>query len=54
MHEKTKGVYVVLSLGILESTKELMVVYKGKDEVIWIRPYSEFNDGRFVLIQNPS
>jgi hypothetical protein len=37
----------------LESTHTLMVIYQVKDEVIWIRPYTEFND-RFELIQNPA
>jgi hypothetical protein len=53
LHKKGGGVYTVMHLGILESTHTLMVIYQGKDEVIWIRPYTEFND-RFELIQNPA
>lgn len=49
MHVKTKGVYEIVTFGYLEKDLEPMVIYKNrKDGTVWIRPYKEFVDGRFV------
>jgi len=50
-HVKSGGFYRVLSNNVLnEADKTKMVVYLSlQDGVIWVRPSSEFNDGRFVL-----
>lgn len=48
-HVKSGGLYRLLSLGLLEATLEPMVVYQNiKTCEVWIRPQSEFFDGRFA------
>lgn len=51
-HTKSGGVYWVQAVGILEANGEPMVVYReaGSNDC-WIRPVSEFLDGRFVRLQ---
>ena len=50
-HIKTGNVYEVICNAYLESTGELMVVYRGAiTGGRWIRPASEFCDGRFERI----
>lgn len=47
-HIKTGGYYYVMAEGLLESNLEEMVIYRSQtDGKIWIRPKSEFYDGRF-------
>lgn len=48
------GVYKVIATGLIEATLEPCVVYMAeKDNRVWVRPYDEFNDGRFTLIDGP-
>ncbi len=49
-HVKTGGRYLVLLQCIVEATKEPAVAYTSEtpDHPIWIRPVSEFLDGRFA------
>jgi len=48
------GVYNVIATGLIEATLEPCVVYmEQKDRRVWVRPYDEFNDGRFKLIDGP-
>ena len=48
------GVYNVIATGRIEATLEPCVVYMAeKDNRVWVRPYDEFNDGRFKLIDGP-
>jgi hypothetical protein len=51
MHKKTGGIYSVICQAHHEKTGELCVVYfNEKTGDRWIRPVSEFNDGRFEPI----
>lgn len=48
-HVKTGGHYVVLCEATIEATMVKAVVYKAvRDGTTWVRPVSEFCDGRFV------
>lgn len=48
-HVRTKKLYKLLYIGLLESTLEEVVVYEGFDtKQVWVRPKEEFFDGRFV------
>lgn len=58
VHKKTGHHYEVLYIGRIEKTLELCVVYAAIDkdgfpfddkENVWVRPLSEFCDGRFEL-----
>lgn len=64
-HVKTSVVYKVICNALIEKTKELAVVYQNvSTSEYWVRPATEFNDGRFErislmvgfnsLIDNPS
>lgn len=54
IHKKTKQEYRVLMLAVREADLAPVVVYCGLDGTIWVRPASEFFDGRFeVLIDHP-
>lgn len=49
VHSKSGGVYVLLGLATLERTLEQCVVYRRADGgETWIRPVTEFTDGRFT------
>lgn len=49
IHKKTGRLYQVSQLAYRESDLEVMVIYHDEDMVHWVRPVSEFMDGRFVL-----
>lgn len=49
-HLKTGGLYTLLYVGILEKTLENVAIYQDRKGVIWVRPLTEFNDGRFEKI----
>lgn len=55
-HKKTGGLYRVLAYGVLEWDMRNAVIYRldGDVGVIWIRPESEFRDGRFELVSEPA
>jgi len=53
-HKKTRGLYAVESIGVIEKTGEAAVIYRRIDPAVsdnrlWIRPYEEFCDGRFIF-----
>lgn len=53
LHKKSQGIYVVISRCLLENDATTpMVVYQDYPEGnhTWVRPASEFNDGRFQCI----
>ena len=45
-HKKTNGIYRVGCLARMEADLTQVVVY-AKDADVWVRPLSEFCDGRF-------
>jgi len=48
-HKKTGKTYTISEIGVQEADGEILVVYRGVGEfVVWVRPASEFFDGRFV------
>lgn len=50
LHLKSKHTYEVVAIGYLESSLTTIVVYKGVEGLVWVRPITEFLDGRFVAI----
>lgn len=46
-HVKTGGLYRLLRVGKLEACQTPVAVYVGVDALVWVRPCSEFFDGRF-------
>lgn len=56
-HKKRGGTYEVISIGENENSRgEQLIVYRGEDDgKIWVRPVSQFFDGRFEeLPRKPS
>lgn len=52
LHKKSSKKVQVCNVGYLESSMELMVVYEEFDSgLMFIRPYSEFTDGRFERVR---
>lgn len=50
-HVKTGGLYEFICYAKHESTGEVMAIYKSLETGYkWARPESEFNDGRFELV----
>jgi len=54
-HRKRGTVYSVLGVGSLQTSQPLgdgasLVVYRGQDGRIWVRPAEEFADGRFERV----
>jgi hypothetical protein len=51
-HKKTGTIYTIKDIAILEYDLSLVVSYKelGASKVHWIRPLSEFLDGRFEKV----
>ena len=48
-HQKTGGHYRIIHFGIRESDMTPVVIYKTLiGNTVWVRPCSEFFDGRFV------
>lgn len=47
-HLKTGHVYRCMGFGFIEARMEPCVIYEGPDNIIWVRPREEFEDGRFV------
>ena len=45
------GLYEVIAVGKIEATLEKAVVYKATDGNVWIRPATEFMDGRFQPVK---
>lgn len=55
-HVRSGGVYERLGTGLIQSEEplrdmEAVVIYRGADGNLWARREDEFNDGRFVPIQ---
>lgn len=51
-HGKTGGLYRLTDQRVtIEATNTNAVVYEAQDGTFWVRPYSEFHDGRFARIE---
>ena len=52
-HLKTQTVYEVVAEGRMEATRERAVIYQRLlTGEIWVRPASEFYDGRFMALND--
>ena len=49
IHKESGNLYQVSQLAYRESDLEVVVIYHDVNMVHWVRPLSEFLDGRFVL-----
>lgn len=47
-HVKSGERYQILHHGLLEENLQPVVIYQAEDGPVWVRPASEFFDGRFV------
>lgn len=46
-HRKTGGLYEELHRALVERDLTPVVVYRGEDGQVWVRPAKQFDDGRF-------
>lgn len=44
------GLYRLLGQGILESDRRQVAIYDDAEGTVWVRPLTEFEDGRFDAI----
>lgn len=53
-HKKTGGLYIILDEdAIIEKTLERATIYRSlSDNRTWIRPFEEFHDGRFEVLNS--
>lgn len=49
VHAKTRGRYIVVCCALREDDLTPCVVYRGESGT-WVRPLSQFADGRFVPV----
>lgn len=49
---KKGSMYVIVAHAIMEATLEHYYVYKSISGKLWIRPFSEMEDGRFKLLES--
>lgn len=51
-HKKTRGIYTIIGYGKIEKDQTPVAIYEQLYEgSIWVRPISEFEDGRFELAE---
>lgn len=48
IHKKTGHRYELIMFGLIESTLEPAAIYRNEKGQVWIRPVTEFFDGRFL------
>jgi len=54
-HNKTKGVYSVIAIGLREDTQEPIVVYQSMGGEVWVRTFDNFcTPGRFSPVNQDS
>ncbi|MBD2653139.1 DUF1653 domain-containing protein [Synechocystis sp. FACHB-383] len=50
-HKKSSGFYRIVGFGLIEATKTHSVIYESlEDGQVWVRPTTEFFDGRFEFV----
>ncbi len=49
---KKGGLYRVVAEGVLETDRSAVVIYDDEDGTVWVRPTSEFWDGRFTKLDS--
>ena len=53
-HKKSGGIYKVLATGFIEADLTPATIYQEWPVgIVWVRPFSEFNDGRFLCLDGP-
>jgi hypothetical protein len=52
-HIKSNGLYEKLHEGLLEATLQPVTIYRDESGQVWVRPTSEFEDGRFEPYSMP-
>jgi len=55
-HVKTERLYRIVAVGKMEADHTPIIVYRDAaiyDGDVWVRPASEFYDGRFVRVDSP-
>jgi len=45
---KKGGIYRLLRVGVIEADLVEVAIYDDRDGKTWVRPLTEFNDGRFT------
>lgn len=53
-HRQNGRLYWELHRGVLRADGTVMVVYRGEDGRIWIRPAEQFDDGRYEQVDDRS
>jgi hypothetical protein len=46
-HLKSGNLYQVISHGVMKADLTPVVIYRNRSGQTWVRPRTEFNDGRF-------
>lgn len=52
-HRRSGRTYWELHRGVLHADGTVMVVYRGEDGRVWIRPAEQFDDGRYEPVADP-
>lgn len=56
-HKKRGTFYEVLGVGVLQiegpNDETPVVIYQGEKGDMWVRPFAEFHDGRFEIVEGP-
>lgn len=52
MHLNSRDMYEVMADGFMERDMSNVVIYRNEDNVYFVRPSSEFYDGRFTEMRD--
>ncbi|MEL6570227.1 MAG: DUF1653 domain-containing protein [Pseudomonadota bacterium] len=44
------GLYRLIDQGVYEPDRSLVAIYDDAEGTVWVRPWSEFQDGRFTPV----
>lgn len=53
-HRKSGRMYTELHRGALHADGTPMVIYRGQDGRVWVRPAKQFDDGRYEPVTDPA